>query len=238
MIRELSRRRVTYLLGGLALLTAAVTAGLWAYDRGDDSAEADVQVVRWVNVTLTVPEGSGFTPWCDSWSSPREWGGLGAWRDLWAFGPESSTPAIFIESLERDESRLVIDAVTGKVIEDSIGPQDRAAVDQVLQTVTVSPLDRSTAPWPYSGQPPSVPREKFGNITFIPPDPAAGICFRVQLGIGPAGTSGASIEVNNGRSVVFIRPDTGAVGWEPDFLVAEDKAAFDRFLSTVEYVGP
>ena len=69
MLRTTLRRRVTYLLAALALLAAAATAGLWAYDSGNDSAEAQVQVYRWVNVTVEVPEDSGLTVTRHFWDS-------------------------------------------------------------------------------------------------------------------------------------------------------------------------
>lgn len=187
--------------------------------RGGDGTEAEVQVVRWVNVTVTVPEGSGL------------WVTQGFW------GPESEPPAIFIRSLDNGDSVIVIDAETGKVIVDHIEPEHRPAVDQVLETLIVSALDRSTASWPYSGDPPNVPRERKGNITFIPPDAASGISIRIQIGDG-TGSPSTSLHVTNGRSAFGINTATGDVFWETARIAPEDKDAFDRFLSEVEQVGP
>ena len=183
------------------------------------TAEAEVQVVRWVNVTVAVPQDSGLTVTQGFW------------------GPESDPPALFIRSRENGSSVIVIDADTGKVIVDHIEPEDRGAVDEVLQTVSVSPLDRSMASWPYSGEPPNIPRQKWGNITFIPPDPAAGISITFQAGDGP-GSSSTSLHVNNGRSAFGINTATGDVYWETARIAPEDKEAFDSFLSAIHYVGP
>ena len=100
--------------------------------------------------------------------------------------------------------------------------------------MTVTLLDTETLPWPYISQPPNVSPVKIGNITYIPPDPAAGI----RITGGDADPGGHFIEVNTGRSLVFIYVDSGGVVWEPDFLVPEDKEVLERFLGTVQYVGP
>ncbi len=208
-----------FIIAAVALLAVAGGLTYWTLGRGDDSAEAEVQVVRWVNVTIAVPERSGFA----------------AVQGFW--GPESDPPAIFIRSLENGSSVIVIDAETGKVIVDHIEPEDRTAVDEVLQTVSVSPLDRSTAPWPYGSQSPSVPREKWGNITFIQPDPASGIGVTLAVGDGPEG-SGHAIQVSNGRSTLSIDADSGLAIDATSSVLPEDKEAFDRFLSTIQYSAP
>jgi hypothetical protein len=207
-----------FIIAAVALLAVAGGAAYWTLARGGDSAEAEVQVVRWVNVTVAVPEGSGL------------WVTQGFW------GPESMPPAIFIRSLDNGDSVIVIDAETGKVIADHIEPEDRATVDGVLGTLTVSPLDRSTAPWPYSGELPSLPRERKGNITFIPPDPASGISISIQTGDG-TGSPSTFLHVTNGRSVFWINTATGDASYDEAVVMApEDKDAFDRFLSAIEYV--
>jgi hypothetical protein len=78
-----------------------------------------------------------------------------------------------------------------------------------------------------------VPRVKAQDVTYIPPDPAAGIS--IVFGIGEP--SGAYLEINNGRSLVFLNLETGLYKWQPAFLVPEDKETFERFLSSVEHQG-
>ncbi len=175
-------------------------------------------VVRWGNVTLTLPADSGLT----------------AVRSFW--GPDSDPPAIFLRSRGNGGSSLAIDAETGEVLSDRVEPEDRAAVNQVLQTLTVSPLDRDTAPWPYSGEPPNVPRESWGKITFIPPDPASGISIRFGHADG-LGSSSLYLKVTNGQSVFLISADTGDVYPDTVVIAPEDRDAFDRFLSSIQYVG-
>jgi hypothetical protein len=186
------------------------------------TAEADVQVIRWVNVTVAVPEDSGF-------AVGQTFHGL-----------ESQRPALLIIPLDRPNTSVVIDAETAAILKDTVGREDRALVGEILKTVTLSPLDREAAHWPYSGEPPDVPRQREGNITYIPPDPAAGIRITVQIGDGGGAerTSNASIHVTNGRSALGINTATGDVYWETAVLAPEDKEVFDRFLSTVQYVGP
>jgi hypothetical protein len=207
------------LVAAVAVLAVAGGLAFWAYVRGDDSAEADVEVIRWVNVTVSLPEDSG----------------LSVVQTFW--GPRTHPPVILIRSQDRPESVLVIHAETGTVVKDSIMPEDRTAADELLKTVTMSPLDPSTAPWPYSGEPPGVRRETRGNITYIRPDPASGIRVVPELGIGVDGPS-STLNVHNGRSAFWIDVMTGKATYELATLNAADKEIFDRFLSAVEYVGP
>jgi hypothetical protein len=205
-------------VAAVAVLALAGGLAFWAYDRGDDSAEAQVQEVRWFNVTVAIPEGSPV------YASPGFW------------EPEGTPPAMFIRSRDGD-SVIVIDAETGKVIEDLVQPKDRAAVDEVLKTVAVSPLDRSAAPWPYNGEPRNVKREGWGKITFIPPDRASGITIEFSWE-DDVGWSGTSMRLTNGRSSLSVDADTGTVIAGTTRILPEDKEAFGRLLSTVEYVGP
>lgn len=214
-----AQSRALYTLAALALL-AAVGGGAFLAYRGDDSAGAQGQVIRWVNVTVEVPEDSG----------------LVVTQGFW--GPEGAPPAMFIRSKERGDSVLVIDAETGAVIEDRVEQADRAAVDGVFQTLAVSPLDRSTAPWPYNGEPPSGKPERLGNITYIRPDPAAGISISLQFNQVPAGSASSSLHVSNGRSALGINVATGQVYWDTAFVAPKDKEAVDRFLASVQYVRP
>ncbi len=211
--------RLRFALIGLAVFVGGLGATVLAVSLWDDGAEAQEQVVRWGNITLTLPADSGLT----------------AVRSFW--GPDSDPPAIFLRSRVNGGSSLAIDAETGEVLSDRVEPEDRAAVNQVLQTLTLSPLDRDTAPWPYSGEPPNVPRQSWGKITFIPPDPASGISIRFGHGDG-LGSSSLFLTVSNGRSVVLINADTGDVYPDTVIITPEDRDAFDRFLSAVQYAGP
>jgi hypothetical protein len=216
------------LIAAVALLVVAGGAAFWAYGRSDDGAEAQTQLIRWVNVTVEVPENSGV------WVT----------RDFW--GIESTTPAMIISPFVRGEIEpgAVVSAETGAVLEDRVQPKHRAAIDEVLKTIKVSPLDRSAAPWPYSGQQPNVPREEAGKISYITPDPAAGITVTFQIGDGVADGedtrpgSNVSIHVTNGRSWFGINAATGEVYQETAHILPEDKEAFDRFLSAVRHVSP
>jgi hypothetical protein len=212
------------LLAAVAVLAVAGALAFWAYDRGDDSAEADVQVIRWFNVSVAIPEGSGLS-------------------HLQIYG-QNDRPVLRIVSSHDTALGITIDAETGVILRDTIMAEDRAAVDGLLKTLTVSPLDLDTAPWPYNGEPPA-PREpwvdivggSWGWVTYTPPDPASGITVRFQQGGGPDGP-GLALGFTNGRSTLSIDADTGTVLAETTKIAPEDAEAFDRLLSTVEYVGP
>ena len=195
------------------LLAAAGGAAYWTLARGNDRAEAQTQLWRWVNVTVEVPEDSGLVV-------SREHAGMTA-----------PHPFLVIHPVDKRESLVAIDAETGEIAKDVVEIEDRAAIDAVLQTVKVSPFDPKTLPWPYNGEPPDTQRLATRDVTYIEPDPAAGI----QIDFGMADPGGDFLEVNNGRSLVFISIDTGTYQWEPDFLVTEDKEVLERFVLAVEY---
>src|SRR3989304_10618400 len=142
------------IIAAAAVLAVAVGLAFWAYAEGDDSAEAGMEVVRWGNVTVSVPEGSG----------------VAAARD---FAPAELNPPDGGQMLVliKGESRLAIDADTGEVIHDSVEAAERAAIDQVLATLEIKELDGKARPWPYGSARPSTQRQQIGNITYIPPDP-------------------------------------------------------------------
>ncbi len=209
----------------VALLALAGGVAFWAYSQVDDSAEAGVEVVRWVNVTVAVPEGSGVAAVPGSVDP--------------GVNPPDGGPVLL---LVKGESRLAIDADTGKVIHDSVEASDRPAIDEVLATLEIREFDPDTAPWPYGTVPPATPRERFGNISFIRPGPESGLAVYLQVGDLPPGSegSGLALGLTNGRSTLAIDAGTGAVFEETTKVAAEDQEAFDRFLSAIQFgqLGP
>ncbi len=178
-----------------------------------------LQVYRWVNVTVVMPDVPGLTV-------IRNFG-----------GPRGDTPVLLVWSMDRSEALLIIDAEKGWILEDRAEAEERAVIDSVLETLTFSLPDRRSLPWPYSGGPPNVPREKWGRIMYIPPDPATGLEVVTSIGDGEGG-GGSAIQLTNTLSFLSIDADTGEVFAETTSILPEDKESFDRFLSTVQYVGP
>ncbi len=212
-----------FIIAAVALLAVAGGLTYWTLGRGGDSAEAGVEVVRWGNVTVSVPKESGVSA-------------------VQGFAPAEIKPPdggqVLI--LVKGESRLAIDADTGQVIQDTTEDADRAAIDAVLATLEVSEQDIATAPWPYSDMPPVMPRERLGNITYVPPDPASGIVISTVLAdyFDERGSI-EFIRIANAQSSMSVNTKTGLVGASGlDHVSAEDKEAFQRFLSEIELVAP
>ena len=214
------------IIAAVALLAVAGGLAYWAYGPGDDSAEAGVEVVRWGNVTVAVPEGSGVIV-------AREFEGP-------ELNPPDGGPVLVLFKRESfPESIVLIDAETGEVLQDTIQAADRAAIDRVLATLEVREFDSKTAPWPYSDRPPAVPRERWGNITYAPPDPASGIVVRTVLtDYFDSRGSAPILHISNGRSGMGINAKTGLVNEATMLVAIEDEEAFQRFLSEVEFVAP
>jgi hypothetical protein len=103
----------------------------------------------------------------------------------------------------------------------------------------VSPLDPTTLPWPYTGEPPSRDYQRLGGIAFIAPDPASGIqvLYGVSDYYGPAG--GGSLEyirITNGRSTAIVALD-GTRAPENQSILAADAQAFERYWATIRVCG-
>ena len=94
--------------------------------------------------------------------------------------------------------------------------------------------DAPDAPWPYGATLPTTPRQSWGNITYLEPDPASGIVIRP--GISDFGPDGASkfLIVSSVVSSRHINAETGDVNTLLDRVDERDRAAFDRFTSSIE----
>ncbi len=182
------------------------------------------QLWRWVNVTVAVPQGSDV--YVVQTSYPPE------------VNPPDGGPVLTLarDTNPSDEfsSSLLIDAEDGTILRDNVLKEDRAAIDEVLGTLMVAPLDRATAAWPYKDEaPPDLPRERVGNISYIRPAPESGILVYGTLN-DPGGTCGVS--VTNGRSGVGVYVDeaTRTLVTHTERLLPEDKPVFERYLATVK----
>jgi len=206
------------LLVAAILLAAAGGAAYWTLARDDDSAEADVQVVRWGNVTVAVSSDSGVTA---------------------APGSALSGERQSVLVLKKGDSFIDLDAQTGAIVQEKVADSDRPAIQAVLASLQVSELDEAKSAWPYGSGAPALPRERFGAVTYTPPDPASGIV--VSTGIADTFTDQGSfpfIQVANVGSSLFLNAQSGLVDGPSTLIATEDEEAFKRFLSEVEYLGP
>ena len=94
------------------------------------------------------------------------------------------------------------------------------------------------AAWPYGTTLPTTPRQPWGNITYLMPDPASGIAVSFGAGDGPEG-GGMFLEIRSDRSIRFIDAETGQIfvdsqGEAHDYVDERDREAFDRFTSSIE----
>jgi len=129
---------------------------------------------RWANVTLLFTPGQGiflFPTWVGSEMKP----------------PSGGHAIEIIRHLDGDNtSNAFIDADTAAILVENITLEDRILMDSVLETRRVSPLDRSTAPWPYNGEPgPTAVRLQSSRISFIHPALETGL--HVYQGAGDPG---------------------------------------------------
>lgn len=232
------------LLAALAVGGSTAGAGVYLATRGESAEEAPPaasvqpaatptsmaatpavkgQLWRWVNVTVVVPEGSdvivarGTIP---PYIKPD--GGPGM--------------ELIINHDDASVSNIGIDAVTGEIVFDTVAQEDRAAIDEVRRTLSLSPFDSAGKSWPYQDElPAAAQRQNLGGMSYLVPDPASGV--KVSEWIRDPG--GPFINVSNGRSTILITQDTqtGILSQQAAALSPLDKASFDRYFSSVHLCG-
>jgi len=180
-------------------------------------AETGTKTWRWGDVTVITSEGNGIRA-----------GGL--------LHPYSQ-PVMAIFSEDDTSEQVMIDAFTGQLV--SAGPDDdpvfekREEIAPALNTVSICPFDPAAAPWPYTGAAPEGPRLTLGKLTFLQPDPSSGVQWSFQS----ADPGGLFLVLETARSEVAIDSATGNVSDVTARIHPDDKAAFDRYISTIELAG-
>jgi len=183
---RLSRWKVG--LASVVVLAALGGAAFWAYTARNE-AGAETQRVRWGSVSIELPVPSSV----DDLRAVQEWYSPGMYSP--DFSPDASTPSVPALRLSKgqgsDASWVVIDANTGEILYEQVRPEDRAAFDAALDTMQVPKTGvpaEAGAPWPYGTVLPATPRQSWGNMTYVEPDPTSGIVVRHGLGdSGPRG---------------------------------------------------
>lgn len=191
--------------------------------------------LRWLDVTLQLPPED----------SP-----LHVTR-LPPFSPERPRfiVQIYVEreltpGVEPAPQMVEIDAETGEVVSDTLSPAlSDQAVSSQLQAVLDSVGIDSGPPeiWPYADVPsPALAADppRWGNVTFILPDPASGIIVSptIQDCFAPDCTS-KTLTVYNGHSQMGIDAETGEI-MGLDRVTEEDRAAFQRYAASVQVQPP
>jgi len=227
----------------LGLLAAVVMAGLGVLAFGgytllnQGGAGAEGIRYRWANVSIEVPPRTG----PDDIAVNRHEG----LPEIYSSSPGTMVPGlrVFKQVVVEDHiesSDVYVDATTGQVVHENVRPEHRAEFDVVLASLRLEGPEPPDV-WPYSETPPEGPRRQFGDITYIEPDPAAGIAFTYVLSDGPQG-SGMTLIISNARSKRRIDGETGRVIVDHgerglDQVDERDREAFDRLTASIEVVA-
>jgi len=181
----------------------------------EQEGEAEAVRLRWGEISVEVPAGSGIQ--------------LGRLASVpWLNDGKGSGPAILVTY---GKSYLAIDAHTGQVLDEAIRAQDRGIFDIVLATVRIEGERISGAPWPYGATLPTTPPRALGAITYIEPDPASGIVAGPIYAYSPGGPS-TILRFYNTRSVRLVDAERGQL-IEDLAMHPEDKEAFDRLMAQI-----
>ncbi len=179
-----------------------------------------VTLYRWVNLTVLIPHGSGIS------AGPN-----------FAGARLGQTVGFSIVEVDPNDSRIastvVLDSETGAITEEQVLDQHREEIDRVLATLSVGPFERSSAPWPYIGEPtPDLVRETEGGISWIRPSPSTGL----YVGWGLADPGGFFIDLRNERSTAFasFNDAAGTLAFDTSAVAEGDLPVFERWLATVK----
>jgi hypothetical protein len=131
---------------------------------------------------------------------------------------------------------MVIDANTGEVLLDTIGGALRDEADEVRASLR-EPQDAARV-WPLADVAPPGPEVKYGNITYIEPDPSSGI-FILPAHWDGDDSSGAGLFIHNGKSrmAAYVATSEAALtGVKVDMtrVLPDDRAAFERLAATIQ----
>ena len=178
------------------------------------------QLWRWANVAVVIPQGSAVV--VVRGTIPSEMKGAG--------GPGLE---LVVNHDHGSVSNTGIDATTGDTVFDTVAAEDRTAIDEVLKTLAVGSYDDAYKGWPYEEHPTDgLERSDWGGVSYLIPDPSSGV--QVSSWLGDPG--GAFLNVSNGRSTILILQDaeTGTLSQKTIELSPLDKAAFDRYFSSIQ----
>lgn len=210
------------LLALVVLVLGAVGAAAWFgwSQLGSGTTEGTPPRFRFANVSIALPPEasghSGLTALAD-YLPPEN-------PDKPAGDPE---PIIVLQDVAAGVS-LVIDATTGEVRSDDIGPEHRDAADAVIASVRLESAPAGV--WPLADVAPAGARTTFSDMSYIEPDAASGIVVVPGEEVGPEGSS-TFLFVHNGRSRMIVDLSTGEI--TEDRILGEDREAFERFAASV-----
>lgn len=210
------------LLALVVLVLGAVGAAAWFgwSQLGSGTTEGTPPTFRFANVSIALPPEpsghSGLTAFAD-YLPPEN-------PDKPAGDPE---PIIVLQDVAAGVS-LVIDATTGEVRSDDIGPEHRDAADAVIASVRLESAPAGV--WPLADVAPAGARTTFSDMSYIEPDAASGIVVVPGEEVGPEGSS-TILFVHNGRSRMIVDLSTGEI--TEDRILGEDREAFERFAASV-----
>lgn len=210
------------LLALVVLVLGAGGAAAWFgwSQLGSGTTEGTPPTFRFANVSIALPPEpsghSGLTAFAD-YLPPEN-------PDKPAGDPE---PIIVLLDVAAGVS-LVIDATTGEVRSDDIGPEHRDAVDAVIASVRLESAPAGV--WPLADVAPAGARITFSDMSYIEPDAASGIVVVPGEASWPEGSS-TYLFVHNGRSRMIVDLGTGEI--TEDRILREDREAFERFAASV-----
>jgi hypothetical protein len=140
-------------------------------------------------------------------------------------------PIVLISGLEAglpQESYIIIDAISGDVLRDTISGPARDTADSILASIRI---ELSPRVWPIADAPMPTTRVPWGAVTFVQPDPESGFFVRLGTGFTLDGPGRKFLLVQSGNSKMTVDAETGQVIEEN--ITDTDREGFGRFLSAM-----
>lgn len=182
----------------LLVLTAIGVAGWFGWtELRPESSESAERRLRYGGLSIALPpDGSNLVARAD-YAPPES-----------SEKPGGGPVIVVSDAGEARSGYIVIDAVTGEVLVDTISGALRGTADAIIASARRE--EGPPALWPVADVAPSSPRIEFGNISYIEPDPGSGIFVLPDEWDG-LNSSGVGLFVHNGVSRMTVDGSTGSI---------------------------
>ena len=187
-----------------------------------------MKTLRWLNVTVTVPAG-----WEVRLVDPSRFDDQSR-AILWY----SAFPG------EANHSQVVLNALTGSVIDEFVQPEHEDAIGALLRSLEVGEPVPGSLPWPVGeSQPDDLPRGHWGYLSYPIPSSATGLavdpCIAECFCVEPRADAG-EITLWNGRSeaIICYKTESQTIEFHGENVLPEDIASFERYFAGVTICQP
>jgi hypothetical protein len=134
------------------------------------------------------------------------------------------------------DSFIRLGASTGEVVGDRTTPEAREAIQPVLNTAQICPLDPATAPWPYTGVPTAERTLQWGMIEYLVPDSVTGFSIGLAQATCTSGYCPPTLVVETAGSRMVVDAESGTRIDSVSDIDGVDQEAFARYADSIRLI--